>query len=31
MNMAVWLPSLFILGLVSIGLLFGFVVACERV
>jgi hypothetical protein len=31
MNLAVWLPSLFLLGLISVGLLFAFVAACERV
>jgi hypothetical protein len=31
MNLAVWLPSLFILGLAAMGLLFAFVSACERV
>jgi hypothetical protein len=31
MNLAVWLPALFILGLFTLGLMFGFVAACERV
>jgi hypothetical protein len=31
MNLAVWLPALFVLGLVSMGALFAFVAACERV
>jgi hypothetical protein len=31
MDLAVWLPALFLLGLVTIGLLFAFVAGCERV
>jgi hypothetical protein len=31
MDLAVWLPSLFLLGLVAIGFLFSFVAACDRV
>jgi hypothetical protein len=31
MNLAVWLPTLFVLGLVSMSALFAFVAACERV
>jgi len=31
MNLAIWLPSLFLLGLTAMGLLFAFVAACERV
>jgi hypothetical protein len=31
MNLAVWLPALFGLGLVSMGLMFAFTVGCERV
>jgi hypothetical protein len=31
MNLAVWLPSLFVLGLATMGLIFAFVWACERV
>jgi len=30
-NLTVWLPALFALGLVAMGLIFGFVSACERV
>jgi hypothetical protein len=30
-NLVVWLPVLFVLGLVAMGLLFAFVVACGRV
>jgi len=31
MNLMTWLPALFLLGLLTIGLLFAFVAACERV
>jgi hypothetical protein len=31
MELAIWLPALFALGLVTMGLLFAFVSACERV
>jgi hypothetical protein len=31
MSLAIWLPSLFLLGLLAMGLLFLFVAACERV
>jgi hypothetical protein len=31
MNLAIWLPALFALGLLAMGLLFAFVIACERV
>lgn len=31
MNLAIWLPALFLLGLVTLALLFAFVKACERV
>jgi hypothetical protein len=31
MNLAVWLPLLFGVGLVSMGLMFAFIVACDRV
>jgi hypothetical protein len=31
MVLTIWLPVLFILGLITMGLLFAFVVACERV
>jgi hypothetical protein len=31
MNLEVWLPALFALGLVVMGLMFAFVVACDKV
>jgi hypothetical protein len=31
MNLAVWLPALFVLGLATMGALFAFVAACDRV
>ena len=31
MNVAIWLPAVFFLGLASMGLLFAFVGVCERV
>ena len=31
MNLAIWLPALFVLGLVTLGLLTAFVQACEKV
>jgi hypothetical protein len=31
MSLAVWLPALFFLGLLCIGLMFAFIRACERV
>ena len=31
MNLTIWLPGLFILGLVGMGLMFAFVAASERV
>jgi hypothetical protein len=30
-DLAVWLPALFVLGLVTMGLMFAFVVACDKV
>ena len=30
-DLAVWLPGLFLLGLVTMALLFAFVVGCEKV
>jgi hypothetical protein len=30
-NLTVWLPALLLLGLVTMGLLFAFVAACDRV
>jgi len=31
MNLVVWLPAMFLLGLATMGLLFAFVAACQRV
>jgi len=31
MNLTLWIPTLFFLGLVVLGLMFAFVVACEKV
>ena len=31
MELTTWLPGLFVLGLATMGLLFAFVAACERV
>jgi hypothetical protein len=31
LNLTVWLPGLFLLGLAVMGLLFAFVFACEKV
>jgi len=31
MNLAIWLPTVFVLGLVALGLMFAFVWACEKV
>lgn len=31
MNLAVWLPLLFLAGLATFGLLFAFTAACEKV
>ena len=31
MNLYIWLPALFALGLLTLGLMFVFVGACERV
>jgi hypothetical protein len=31
MNLVVWLPAMFLLGLVSMGLCIAFVTACERI
>jgi len=30
-NLEVWLPAMFLLGLLALGLIFAFVLACERV
>ena len=31
MNLVVWLPAMFVLGLVSIGVCYAFVFACEEI
>jgi hypothetical protein len=31
MNLAIWLPAMFVLGLVSLGLCFLFLKACEKI
>src|SRR5262249_19227437 len=31
MNLMIWIPALFLLGLATLGLMFAFVAACERV
>jgi hypothetical protein len=31
MDLAVWLPSLFLLGLVGLAAMFAFIAACDRV
>ena len=31
MDLTIWLPSLFILGVAAMGLMFAFVAACDRV
>jgi hypothetical protein len=31
MNLVTWLPSLFVLGLVAMGLMFAFIAACDRI
>jgi hypothetical protein len=31
MDLTVWLPAMFLLGLVTIGLMFAFTAACEKV
>jgi hypothetical protein len=31
MNLSVWLPVVFLLGVVTLGLMFAFVLACEKV
>jgi hypothetical protein len=30
-NLAIWLPGMFALGVLTMGLMFAFVVACDRV
>lgn len=31
MNLVLWIPALVVLGLVTMGLLFAFVIGCEKV
>jgi hypothetical protein len=31
MDLTIWLPALFILGLATLGLMFAFVAACEKI
>ena len=31
MNLAIWVPGLIVLGLVTLALMFAFIAACERV
>ena len=31
MNLAIWLPAMFLLGLATLGAMFAFVSACEKV
>jgi len=31
MNLVVWLPAMFVLGLVSIGACYAFIFACEEI
>ncbi len=31
MNLIIWLPGMFLLGLAGMGLMFAFLAACERV
>ena len=31
MDLTIWLPAMFVLGLVGLGLMFAFVRACEKV
>ena len=31
MNLVVWLPAMFLLGLVTLALMFAFLAACEKV
>jgi hypothetical protein len=31
MNLAVWLPAMFLLGLAGLGLMFAFLAACDKV
>jgi len=31
MNLMIWIPAMVVLGLVTLGLMFAFLAACERV
>jgi hypothetical protein len=31
MNLMIWIPAMLVLGLVTLGLMFAFLAACERV
>ncbi len=31
MNLTIWIPALILLGLVTLGLMFAFVVGCDKV
>ena len=31
MNLTIWIPAMFVLGLIALGLMFAFVVGCEKV
>ena len=31
MSLVIWLPAIFLLGLATLGLMFAFIKACERV
>ena len=31
MDLAIWLPGTFLLGLIALGLCFAFLVACEKI
>ncbi len=31
MNLAIWLPGMFILGLAGMGLCYAFLIACEKI
>ena len=31
MNLVIWIPALILLGLVALGLMYAFVIACDKV
>jgi len=31
MNLEIWLPAMFVLGLTAVGLCYAFLLACERI